>query len=82
MLCEKPLALDAAEAERVVDAADGPVCVLMEAFMYRFHPQWVAVSELVDDGRIGELGPSRLVLATSTTTPRTSATSPRSAAER
>ncbi len=56
VLCEKPLGLDAADARRLVDeAAAHPQLVVMEAFMYRFHPQWIAVRELVRQGRIGEL---------------------------
>ena len=55
VLCEKPLGLDTQDARRLVDAAANfPDLVVMEAFMYRFHPQWVAVKELVDAGRIGE----------------------------
>ena len=55
VLCEKPLALTAAEAERMIEAADRAGVVLMEAFMYRHHPTWVAARELVADGRIGQL---------------------------
>ena len=56
VLCEKPLGLDTADARRLVDAAaNHPSLVVMEAFMYRFHPQWIAARELVRAGRIGEL---------------------------
>jgi predicted dehydrogenase len=55
ILCEKPLALTSAEAERMVAAAAGAGVLLMEAFMYRLHPSWVAVRELVAAGRIGRL---------------------------
>jgi len=55
VLCEKPLALTAADAERMVEAADRAGVHLMEAFMYRLHPSWVAVRELVASGRIGDL---------------------------
>lgn len=55
VLCEKPLAMDAAEARAVVDAcADGGV-KMMEAFMYRLHPSWLRAKELVDAGVIGDL---------------------------
>jgi predicted dehydrogenase len=55
VLCEKPLALTSADAERMVAAAEAAGVVLMEAFMYRLHPSWVAVRELVSSGRIGRL---------------------------
>jgi predicted dehydrogenase len=55
VLCEKPLALSAADAQRMVDACAEADVLLMEAFMYRLHPSWVAVRELVRSGRIGEV---------------------------
>jgi predicted dehydrogenase len=55
VLCEKPLALTAADAERMVEACERAGVRLMEAFMYRLHPSWVAVRELVASGRIGRL---------------------------
>jgi predicted dehydrogenase len=51
VLCEKPFALTAAEAASVSGAA-GKLLV-MEAFMVRFHPQWIRVRELVRAGTIG-----------------------------
>lgn len=51
VLCEKPFALNAAEAEQL-RAVAGRVHI-MEAFMVRFHPQWQRVRELVRAGRIG-----------------------------
>ena len=55
VLCEKPLALTAADAERMGEASRAAGVHLMEAFMYRLHPSWVAVRELVAAGRIGRL---------------------------
>jgi len=55
VLCEKPLAMNADEAERMVEACASAGVVLMEAFMYRLHPSWEGVRELVRSGRIGEL---------------------------
>jgi len=56
VLCEKPLGLDTADAQRLADAADEhPHLVAMEAFMYRFHPQWIAARSQVAAGRIGDL---------------------------
>jgi predicted dehydrogenase len=54
ILCEKPLAVDAAQAQRMIDAARSHGVLLMEAFMYRFHPQHARVRELIDAGAIGE----------------------------
>jgi len=55
VLCEKPLALTATDAERMIEACRGEGVRLMEAFMYRLHPSWVAVRDLVASGRIGRL---------------------------
>ncbi len=55
VLCEKPLALTAAEAQVMVDACRDAGVLLMEAFMYRQHPSWIAVRELVRSGRIGRV---------------------------
>lgn len=56
VLCEKPVAMDAAEGQSLLEAAAKfPHLKIMEAFMYRFHPQWVKAKSLVDEGRIGAL---------------------------
>jgi predicted dehydrogenase len=55
VLCEKPLAMNAVEAQTMVDACSSAGVRLMEAFMYRLHPSWEAVRELVASGRIGRL---------------------------
>ena len=55
VLCEKPLAMTAGEAERMIAACDAAGVLLMEAFMYRLHPTWEHVRELVTSGRIGDL---------------------------
>ena len=56
VLCEKPIGLSVAEAEQLAGvAAAHPKLKVMEAFMYRLHPQWLAARELVRDGRIGAL---------------------------
>ncbi|HMF00111.1 MAG TPA: Gfo/Idh/MocA family oxidoreductase [Terriglobia bacterium] len=52
VLCEKPIALTAEQAEQLRSAA-GKVQI-MEAFMVRFHPQWLRARELVRSGKIGE----------------------------
>jgi predicted dehydrogenase len=49
VLCEKPLAMNAAEAEEMANAAEHEGVHLMEAFMYRFHPRVRAFVESVQD---------------------------------
>jgi predicted dehydrogenase len=56
VLCEKPIGLSVIEAEELADvAAAQPQLKVMEAFMYRFHPQWQTTRQLVHGGRIGQL---------------------------
>jgi predicted dehydrogenase len=55
VLCEKPIALDAREAQTLVDARDRTGKLITEAFMVRGHPQWLRARDLVREGRIGEL---------------------------
>lgn len=55
VLCEKPLALTAAEAEEMAAAAAKAGVVLAEAFMYRHHPRWSRIRTILDGGEIGEL---------------------------
>lgn len=55
VLCEKPLTMRLADTERVIAAAKRHNVLLMEAFMYRFHPQTRKVVTLVRDGAIGGL---------------------------
>jgi predicted dehydrogenase len=53
ILCEKPLALNAAECDEMAAAAEQHSVKLMEAFMYRFHPQTDQVLALIQSGAIG-----------------------------
>lgn len=55
VLCEKPMAMTAADAQEMVDTCRAAGVLLMEAFMYRLHPMWLEVRRLVDSGLIGEL---------------------------
>jgi predicted dehydrogenase len=56
VLCEKPIGLSVAEAEQLAEfAAAHPQLKVMEAFMYRFHPQWIKARDLVREGQIGKL---------------------------
>lgn len=55
VLCEKPLAMSAAQAEEMARACASAGVKLAEAFMYRHHPSWVEAVRLVRDGAIGKL---------------------------
>jgi len=56
VLCEKPIGLTAAESETLLKASmQFPDLKIMEAFMYRFHPQWTRVKEMIRSGIIGKL---------------------------
>jgi predicted dehydrogenase len=55
VLCEKPLAANAVEAERMVAAAAETGRLLVEAFHYRYHPLFLRVLEIVDSGQLGAL---------------------------
>jgi predicted dehydrogenase len=55
VLCEKPLTIDAASAERVLDAAQRRRVFLLEGYMYRCHPLLAALIERLQRGDIGEL---------------------------
>ena len=53
VLCEKPIARTAAEAEGLRDCAPGRF--VLEAFMIRFHPQWLRAREIIRSGELGEV---------------------------
>ena len=55
ILCEKPLCVNAKEAVMAADYCEERKIPLMEAFMYRFHPQWVKAAELVKAGELGKI---------------------------
>jgi predicted dehydrogenase len=55
VLCEKPVAMNAAEVAPLIEARDRTGLLVEEAFMVRDHPQWARLRELIDAGRIGEL---------------------------
>ncbi len=55
VLCEKPLALTAFEADAMIHAARKAGTFLGEAFMYRLHPQTAKLVELIQSGVIGDL---------------------------
>ncbi|WP_217595670.1 Gfo/Idh/MocA family protein [Cohnella sp. GbtcB17] len=55
VLCEKPIALDAAEAGRMVEVCQEKGVHLAEAFMYRHHPRYRMIRQMVESGEIGEV---------------------------
>lgn len=56
VLVEKPIGLDGKEAKSLLESCRKyPGLKVMEAFMYRHHPQWLKAKELTDNGEIGEL---------------------------
>ena len=55
VLCEKPIALNAAEAKNLIDVRDRTGVRIQEAFMVRTHPQWLETRRLIRSGRIGSL---------------------------
>jgi xylose dehydrogenase (NAD/NADP) len=55
VLCEKPFSRHTAEVAAAFDAAERKDRLLTEAFMYRHNPQTERLTELVDEGTIGEL---------------------------
>jgi xylose dehydrogenase (NAD/NADP) len=55
VLCEKPMAVTAEQGMTMMQAARDANRLLMEAFMYRFHPQTVWAMEQIADGRIGNV---------------------------
>jgi predicted dehydrogenase len=56
VLCEKPIALNAAEAVQLIQVARlRRELKVMEGFMYRFHPQWAMIRQLLAAGQIGHL---------------------------
>ncbi len=69
ILCEKPLGLNAREAEESTAYAGSRGVSIMEAFMYRFHPQWPRAFELVGTGEIGEIHTIHIVFSYQLTDP-------------
>ncbi len=55
ILCEKPIAMNKAEIEAIISATQAAGVVLVEAYMYRCHPQTVKVAQLIREGIIGQV---------------------------
>ncbi|MBT3359763.1 MAG: Gfo/Idh/MocA family oxidoreductase [Rhodospirillales bacterium] len=56
VLCEKPIAMTAEEAQTLIAVRDRTGVRIEEAFMVRHHPQWIRARDLVRQGKIGRLG--------------------------
>lgn len=56
VLCEKPIGMSATDASTLLaELEKHPQLIVMEAFMYRFHPQWLQVKSFVQEGVVGEV---------------------------
>lgn len=55
VLCEKPIGLVAADAERLIAVRDRTGVLIQEAFMIRTHPQWLGARDIARSGRIGDV---------------------------
>src|SRR5690625_826579 len=55
ILCEKPIALDAEEAQEMVDACEKAGVILAEAYMYRHQGRYEAIKKVIANGDIGDL---------------------------
>lgn len=55
VLCEKPLALNAAEADEIISTCHSLKVLLMEAVMYRFHPRMQALKHMIAAGEVGDV---------------------------
>jgi len=63
VLCEKPLCLTTAEIDRVREVRDRTGRHIEEAYVYRNHPQWSVVEDVLADGTIGEVRSAHLTMA-------------------
>jgi len=61
VLCEKPIGLNAADAERLRECPKDKI--VLEAFMVRFHPQWERAREIVRSGELGQVRAIRAVFS-------------------
>ena len=61
ILCEKPLSMDKAQGERMIETCRAAGVPLYVAFCYRFSPASLRIKELIDEGAIGELRSLRLI---------------------
>ena len=55
ILCEKPIGLNTKEAIEAAEYCSKKGVLLMEAFMYRFHPQWIRAAQIAKSGELGTI---------------------------
>jgi len=70
IVCEKPLCMSSAEVDEAFAYCADKGVFLMEAFMFRFHPQWIKIKEMVDIGELGELKSIQCIFSYDNTDPR------------
>ena len=63
VLCEKPIALNAAEARKLLDARDRTGVLVQEAAMIRVHPRWLATRAELAKGSAGKIGELRSIVS-------------------
>jgi predicted dehydrogenase len=61
VLCEKPIGVTADDALRLRDAPEG--LLVAEAFMVRYHPQWLRAREIAQSGELGEIRAVRSIFS-------------------
>ncbi|MBI9105774.1 MAG: Gfo/Idh/MocA family oxidoreductase [Spirochaetales bacterium] len=69
IICEKPLGLTEEETEEAFSYCESKGVYLMEAFMFRFHPQWLRVMEIVNSNEIGQIKAIQCVFSYDNTDP-------------
>jgi predicted dehydrogenase len=63
VLCEKPIALDAAEAKSLLEARERTGVLIQEAAMIRVHPRWLATRTELSKGSAGKIGELRSIVS-------------------
>lgn len=63
VLCEKPIALNAAQAKELADAQKAANLPVAEAFMVRHHPQWKKARAMIAEGRLGDVRAIQTIFA-------------------
>jgi len=69
VICEKPLCMTEAETDEAFSYCASKGVFLMEAFMFRFHPQWLRLKEILDSGEIGSVKVIQCIFSYDNTNP-------------